>query len=147
MIISILDRPRIARFTYAFVPFGWALVTANLMAEIAVNPTLRRAVFSLWLMIVLATPALGLATIFDLRRAPEGAYDWWRRLWTFGGAAYAIHFYFAHTFFEWQFGDVIRHQGWVVAGSNFNSGSTFPSAMALSAAGTIGPRSRCAHGS
>jgi hypothetical protein len=102
-----------------YIPFGLLLTAACLAAETAPQPTLRRAVYTIWLTVATATPALVLAALFDLRTAPWPVYAWWRRLWTYAYAAFVIHLAFGHGFFEWSIAKVFEHQGWLVAESNY----------------------------
>lgn len=111
--------PRTPGFALVYVPFGLLLAAACLTAETASQPTLRRAVLTMWLTVATATPAMVLAVVFDLRRADRPVYAWWRRLWTFAYVAFVIHLGFGHAFFEWNFADIVKHQGWLVAGSNY----------------------------
>jgi hypothetical protein len=111
--------PRPPGFALVYIPFGLLLVAAVLAAEPAGQPTLRRAAFTMWLTVATAAPALVLAAVYDLRRAPAAAFGWWRRLWTFAFVAFAIHLWFGHAFFEWSLAEVLDHQGWKVAGSNY----------------------------
>src|SRR5262249_4200355 len=95
-------------FALVYIPFGLLLVAACLAAEASSQPTLRRAVLTLWLTVATATPAMVLAAVYDLRTAPWPVYACWLRLWAF-----------AHAFFEWDVADILKHQGWLVAGSNY----------------------------
>jgi hypothetical protein len=128
--VGIPDR-RVPGFALVYIPFGLLLVAACLAAEASSQPTLRRAVFTIWLTVATATPAMVLAGVYDLRTAPWPVYAWWRRLWTFAYAAFVIHLGFGHVFFEWDLADILKHQGRLVAGSNYLLAALWTAEMAL----------------
>lgn len=133
--MGIPEPRRVPGFAPVYIPFGVLLTAACLAAEASTQPTLRRAVYTLWLTLATATPALVLAAVYDLRTAPRPVYAWWRRVWTFAYAAFVVHLFFGHHFFEWAFADVVRHQGWLVAGSNYLLAALWTAEMLLVWAG------------
>jgi hypothetical protein len=112
-------RPKFATFAYIFIPFGWLLVGGNLAAEMSENPTLYRVLYSIWITLGFAGPAMVLAALYDLRHAPLAVYNTWRLLWTFAFLAYGIHFYFSYwEFFDGDLDQIYRRQGSLVATTN-----------------------------
>ena len=115
-----MSRPSFAAFAWSFVPFALALTAANLAAETSRDLPLYRAVYSIWVCMALALPALLLAALYDLRRAPPAVYNVWRLFWTFSYLAYLAHFYFAvWGFFGGDVAQIFRRQTPLVAGTNF----------------------------
>ncbi|HKB38854.1 MAG TPA: hypothetical protein VKD72_20590 [Gemmataceae bacterium] len=113
-------RPTFAEFTYTFVPFALLITAGNLAAEASPNPTLGRVVYSMWIAMALAAPALVLFGLYDLRRAPAAAYNYWRLFWTFAYLAYLAHFYYSvGMFFGWDVHAIADRQTWPVAITNF----------------------------
>ena len=126
-------------FVRVFAPFAGLLALANLTAEagqvplpglldsnpylsarLAGNLTFARTVYSAWLMIAFAVPAVGLFFLYDLRTAPPAVYRYWRLFWGFGFLAYAVHAYLATgDWFGWDFAQIFRRQGFLVAGTNY----------------------------
>jgi hypothetical protein len=129
-------RPTFAAFTYTFVPFAAGVTLGNLYAETRPDPTLAKGVYSVWLSIALAAPALLLFGLYDLRHAPAGVYNYWRLFWGFAFLAYLIHFYYAFVvFFDADVHQVADRQTWPVAISNFVVTALWAASAALAWAG------------
>jgi hypothetical protein len=126
-------------FVNVFVPFALLLTAGNLAAEagqvpipslletnpsltsrLAGNLTFARVVYSAWLALAFALPALVLFLLYDLGTAPPAVYRYWQLFWAFGFAAYAAHAYLAvGVWFEWDFAQIARRQTPVVAAANY----------------------------
>ena len=136
-------RPARARrypaFVNVFVPFALLLAAGNLFAEAGMNPvpellgadrtlaehltgnpTFAKVMYSIWLTLVFAIPAVGLFLAYDLRTAPPPVYRYWQLFWTFGFVAYAIHAYYATAaWFGWDFAQIIDRQSLPVVVTNY----------------------------
>ncbi len=121
---------RFRPFVTVFTIFALLLTAANLDAEIGLaggntaaeagqNPTLARVVYSIWITFVLATPAVVLFGLFDIRCAPPAVFRYWQLFWCFAFLAYVIHLYFAGVWFDWDLAQIARRQSVKIGGVSY----------------------------
>jgi len=82
----------LGEFASTFVPFVVLLVAAMWAAEATLELTRFRLIYSVWVSLAFAIPALYLFVRSD--RSPR-ATAYWVLCWTFSFLAYLVHFYFA----------------------------------------------------
>jgi hypothetical protein len=78
--------------TTTFVPFGLGVSAALLAAEMTQSLTHARLIYSIWVSLALATPAL---CLYVLPARSEERRGYWLLFWTFSYVAYLVHFYYA----------------------------------------------------
>jgi hypothetical protein len=98
-----------------FVPFALLLSAALLAAEQAESLDHARLVYTTWVSLALAIPALTLFVFPSTRRGPYELLTW-----TFSYAAYLVHFYYAFGVnYGFSIARTYAGQGPVIATSNF----------------------------
>jgi hypothetical protein len=98
-----------------FVPFALLLSAALLGAETADSLDHGRLLYSSWVSLVFAIPAL---CLFVFPTTRNGEYE--RLTWTFSYLAYLVHFYYAFgVTYDASFAKTYAGQGPVIATSNF----------------------------
>jgi hypothetical protein len=110
-------RPTISQtaFAFTFVPFALLLSIALLAAEQADSLDHARLLYSSWVSLVFATPAL---CLYVFPRTRDGEYE--LLAWTFSYSAYLVHFYYAFgVTYGGSFARTYASQGPVIATSNF----------------------------
>jgi hypothetical protein len=110
-------RPKISQtaVTFTFVPFALLLSAALLAAERTESLDHSRLIYSSWVSLTFATPAV---CLFIFPRTRNG--DWELLTWTFSFVAYLVHFYYAFGLtYGWSFAATYTGQGVVIATSNF----------------------------
>jgi hypothetical protein len=106
----------LSQITATFVPFGLLLAAALLAAEATLDLPQYRMIYSIWVSLVLAIPAL---CLFILPGASQTRSNFWALLWTFAYCAYLVHFYYAvFLHYHGSFSEMISHQGLKIAGPN-----------------------------
>jgi hypothetical protein len=110
-------RPRITQtaLAFTFVPFALLLSAALLAAEQADSLDHARLLYSSWVSLVFATPAL---CLFLFPSTRNGEYE--LLAWTFSYFAYLVHFYYAFgVTYDFSVAKTYAGQGPVIATSNF----------------------------
>src|SRR6266852_1222652 len=101
--------------TSTLVPFAVLLSSAVLAAERAEALDHSRLLYSSWVSLVLAIPALCLFVYPATRNS-----DYERLTWTWSYVAYLIHFYYAFGLtYGWSFARTYSSQGAAIATNNF----------------------------
>jgi hypothetical protein len=111
-----MQRPSVSlhAFTATFVPFALLLSAALLAAETSDSLDHHRLVYTIWVSLALATPAL---TLFILPAHRDR--DYVRLLWTFSYAAYLVHFYYSFGVqYHWSISELYQGQKPLIATSN-----------------------------
>lgn len=120
--------PTLTEFTWTFVPFAILLTAALMVPEMpqiiehhrAVYTiealVYYRAIYTIWLTIVFMIPAL---VLFFLPGDSDRKFNYWRLCWTFGFAAFMVHFYYTiGVIFHGSLREVYAAQGFIIATSN-----------------------------
>jgi len=108
-------------FAIVYSLFALGLSAALLAPEATTRIDLHRAIYSIWLSSLFATPAFVVyITRVSTQDLPDSGFHLWRLLWTFAGLAYFVHF--AYVFFSLHRSDVasvFEVQTRFVASANF----------------------------
>jgi hypothetical protein len=111
--------PRFVPFVHTFVPFAAALTAANVYAEMSADLTFGRVIGSILVSALFALPACLLYAASGFAEEPSTAARYRQLLWTFGYLAYVIHYYYSvGVWFGWDFAQIYRRQGTLVASTN-----------------------------
>ncbi|QEL20374.1 hypothetical protein [Limnoglobus roseus] len=102
-------------FAIAFALFGLGLAAAVAVSLTEQNLNLYRARFTIWLVMLLVTPAF---CRYALGRRTDAQWRRWRWFWTFAGLAYFVHLYYGLRAFHFSLNDVYAKQGSLTATSN-----------------------------
>jgi hypothetical protein len=107
----------LTQFTTTFCLFGLLLVAALLWPETTLDLPTSRLIYSIWVTIVLMTPAI---CLFVLPNATPARRNYWLLFWTFSFLAYMVHFYYAvFVHYHGSIREVYASQGVRIATSNF----------------------------
>src|SRR5690349_17185944 len=110
-------RPQISlkAWTSTFVPFALLLSVALLAPEVADSLDHGRLIYSTWVSLAFAIPALCLFVFPEQR---DGDYE--QLTWTFSYLAYLVHFYYAFgVTYGFSVEKTYGGQGALIATSNF----------------------------
>jgi hypothetical protein len=106
----------LTQFTNTYAPFAILVCLALLAPEATQNLERYRTVFTIWVTIILVTPAL---CCFVFSEVTQTAYNYWHLLWTFSYLTYLLHFYWAVFIVFKGIRGTFVGQGNVIAGTNF----------------------------
>jgi hypothetical protein len=104
------------QFTYTFVPFAILLSAALLAAEATLDLPQFRMIYSIWVSLGLAIPAL---CLYILPNGTQARRNYMTLFWTFAYCAYLVHFYFAaFVHYHGSLPEMFANQGLKIAGPN-----------------------------
>ncbi len=106
----------LAEWTHTYVPFGILITLALMAAEIAQNLVHQRMIYSIWVALLFLIPAI---CLYLLPGISSKKIHYWLLFWTFGFAAYLVHFYYSVFVFYGGIAAVYEGQGALIASSNF----------------------------
>jgi hypothetical protein len=109
-------RISLTQFTNIYAPFALLVCLALLVPEVTQNLDQYRTILTIWVTIILLTPALCCFVFSDVA---QSAYNYWLLLWTFIYLAYLLHFYWAVFVVFRGIRGTFAGQGNVIAGTNF----------------------------